>query len=61
MNTQQRKELVSIQVDWLNEDSIKLAEMSKEYLENHNYRFVTSFGGNNLGTFLYTKIKGATK
>jgi len=53
--------IVSVQVDWLNEDSITIAEMSKEYLEKNDYKLVSSFGGNNLGTFLYTKRSGGAR
>ena len=53
--------IVSVQVDWLNEDSITIAALSKEYLEKNDYKLVSSFGGNNLGTFLYTKRSGGFK
>lgn len=46
---------ITLNIDWNNEDSIKLAEKQKAQLENKGYTLINSFGGVNHSVMIYGK------
>ena len=58
MNNYNLNKTITLDIDWQNIDSIKLAEKTKLKLENKNYKLINNFGGLRFTTMIYSKIKG---